>query len=282
MNKLMGINTGIIKSATGVLALALKAHSASGSESLIYLPPDRLQSLLFAVFSSYRRLQMMFREDAESVREQVIAQSEALNSRIPVVTLDEVQQPDVALRTIDFVMKPYQEWVTFLFFLQNDSVVAIDLALTQMEYLLGLLLTTIQKTEDRQFISLALRENDFIPFYTVDFMPANGEGIKYNQFDVPAWKSAALDDFYSLLIVQDNGDIPCGVIIKAVPGIEPSRVNAIGELLLNNNSLLIPYRQHTMTFEYEKMDPAATVEERESLLKAHIKHRQAKIDLSAR
>ncbi|HDT5918631.1 TPA: hypothetical protein QHC73_005968, partial [Raoultella ornithinolytica] len=145
MNKLMGINTGIIKSATGVLALALKAHSASGSESLIYLPPDRLQSLLFAVFSSYRRLQMMFREDAESVREQVIAQSEALNSRIPVVTLDEVQQPDVALRTIDFVMKPYQERVTFLFFLQNDSVVAIDLALTQMEYLLGLLLTTIQK-----------------------------------------------------------------------------------------------------------------------------------------
>lgn len=93
MNKLMGINTGIIKSATGVLALALKAHSASGSESLIYLPPDRLQSLLFAVFSSYRRLQMMFREDAESVREQVIAQSEALNSRIPVVTLDESSSP---------------------------------------------------------------------------------------------------------------------------------------------------------------------------------------------
>ncbi|HAT1648548.1 TPA: hypothetical protein I8Y12_004498 [Raoultella planticola] len=282
MNKLVGINTGIIKSATGVLAMALKVRSASDAESLIYLPPDRLQSLLFAVFSGYRQLQMMFQEDAEGIREQVIAQSEALNSRIPVVTLDEVQQPDIALRTIDFVMKSNQERVTFLFFLQNDSVVAVDLALTQMEYLLGLLLTTIQKTEDREFISLALRENDFIPFYTVDFMSANGEGVKYNQFNVPSWKSAALDDFYSLLIVQDNGDIPCGIIIKAVAGLEPSRANEIAELLLNNNSLLISCQQQTITFEYEKMDPATTVEERESLLRAHIKHRQAKIDLSAR
>lgn len=196
------------------LALALKAHSASGSESLIYLPPDRLQSLLFAVFSSYRRLQMMFREDAESVREQVIAQSEALNSRIPVVTLDEVQQPDVALRTIDFVMKPYQERVTFLFFLQNDSVVAIDLALTQMEYLLGLLLTTIQKTEDRDFISLALRENDFIPFYTVDFMPANGEGIKYNQFDVPAWNPPRWTIFIHCLSCRIMVIFRAGLLLK--------------------------------------------------------------------
>ncbi|HAT1578242.1 TPA: hypothetical protein I8Y25_004691 [Raoultella ornithinolytica] len=281
MNKLQGINTGIIQSEQGVLALVLKAQSAASADILMYLPPERVQALIFAVFSCYRSLQLMHCKDPQGVRAQAIAEAESFNNHVPIVTLDEIQRPDASLRVDDFVMKSRQHHVNFLFFLQNDDIVSLDLALPQMEYLLNLLLATVQKTEDTYFISRTLQENDFIPFYTVDFMPAGGDGVKYNQFNVPTWKSAVFGDFYSLVIILDNGEIPCGIIIKAVPELEPNRAKAIGELLLNNNTLLAPYRGRTVSFDYEKMDLAASEEEKEKLLRAHIKHRQEKIVASA-
>ncbi len=280
MNILTGINSGIIKSPNAVLALALKMQSVLSAEALVYLPPDRVQDLVFAVFSGYRRLQMLFREDPESIRARTIADTERLNNRTLTVTLDEIQNPNVALRVTDFVMKDGQEKVTFLFFLQNDEVISVDLTVTQMEFLLNLLLATIHKTGDAAFISLALQANDFIPFYTVNFANIDSSGINYNKFNVPAWKLSAFSDFYSLVMIGDDGDIPCGAIIKALPGLEASRIKAIGELLLNNNPLLAPYRQRALAFECQKIDPQIREEELEKLLRAHIQHRTTQMSPS--
>nr|VUD32912.1 secretion ATPase [Raoultella sp. NCTC 9187] len=158
MNILTGINSGIIKSPNAVLALALKMQSVVSAEALVYLPPDRVQDLVFAVFSGYRRLQMLFREDPESIRARTIADTERLNNRTLTVTLDEIQNPNVALRVTDFVMKDGQEKVTFLFFLQNDEVISVDLTVTQMEFLLNLLLATIHKTGTRRLFPWPCRQ----------------------------------------------------------------------------------------------------------------------------
>ncbi|GEM_PF-1521474 len=280
MNILTGINTGIIKSPDAVLALALKMQSVLIAETLMYLPPDRVQDLVFAVFCGYRRLQMVFREDPESIRARTIADTERLNNRTLSVTLDEIQNPNVALRVTDFVMKYRQDKVTFLFFLQNEEVISVDLTVTQMEFLLNLLLATIHKTGDAAFVSLALQANDFIPFYTVDFANIGSSGVNYNKFNVPAWKFSAFSDFYSLVMIQEDGDIPCGAIIKALPELEPSRIKAIGELLVNNNPLLAPYRQRTLAFACEKIAPEVREEEMEKLLRAHIQHRVTKMSPS--
>nr|VUD32913.1 Uncharacterised protein [Raoultella sp. NCTC 9187] len=97
---------------------------------------------------------------------------------------------------------------------------------------------------------------------------------------MPAWKLSAFSDFYSLVMIGDDGDIPCGAIIKALPGLEASRIKAIGELLLNNNPLLAPYRQRTLAFECQKIDPQIREEELEKLLRAHIQHRTTQMSPS--
>ncbi len=278
MGIVTGINTGIIKSPQGVLAIVLKSSSAPATEHLLYLPPDQLQEMMFATCSCYRSLQKMHQHDPERIRDKVMADTQALSANIPAVTLDEIHNPLIDLRVTSFVMKHGQDRVHFLFFLQNGEEVALELTLTQMEYVLNVLLGTVRHAQEAHLTSLCLGANDFMPFYTVDFRNAQHEGIKYHQFNVPEWKSIVFDHYYSVIGIQHDGDITCGAIIKAGPALAHSRAENIGHFLLRNNSLLLPYQQKVAKFDCTLLDIPGNEGSLELLLRAHLEHRNLKLN----
>ncbi|NIY47835.1 YjeJ family protein [Cedecea colo] len=278
MGVLTGINTGIIKSPKGVLAIVLKASSTPAIEHLLYLPPDRLQELMFATCSCYRSLQMMHQHEPERIKNKVVADTQALSNNIPGVTLDEIHNPLIERRVTSFIMKHRQDNVRFLFFLQNDEVVTLELTLTQMEYVLTMLLSTVRNAEDAWLTSVCLDANDFTPFYTVDFSNAQHAGIKYQQFDVPDWKSAVFEHYYSIIATQHDGNITCGAIIKAGPALDNSRAGKIGQFLLQNNSLLLPYQKEIAKFDCMMLNVPGNEGDLDRLLRAHLEHRTMKLN----
>lgn len=277
MNHLLGLNTGIIKSPQGVVVIALKFITSAQSQQLVYLPPDQLQSVLFAVFNCYRTLQQLHQQSPEQVREFVIAQTQALSENIPAFTHEEVNTPDIEYRVTDFIMKQRDGRINFLFFLQNGDVITLELAYTQMEYIMSLFLTTIQNADDAQLTALCLSTNDFLPLYTVDFSGSEGQGIRYNQFSQPEWKTGVFNVFHSIVFIQPDKTIACGAIVKAAAGFEPGRVENIAQYLLQNNTLLSPYKDFRMTIDHVCLDVSSDEGNLDSLLRVHMAHRTAKM-----
>ncbi len=278
MSILTGINTSIIKSPKGVFAIALKASCVPATEHLLYLPPNQLQELMFATCSCYRTLQMMHQQDPEPIREKVVADAQALSVNIPPIALDETHSPQIDLRVTSFVMKHRQDKVRFLFFLQNSEVVTLELTLTQMEYVLSVLISTVQNAQDEYLTSLCLGSNDFIAFYTVDFINAQHEGIKYHQFNLPDWKTTVFEHYYSMIGIQHDSNITCGAIIKAGPALDPNRAENIGQYLLRNNALLLPYQEKIAKFDCILLNIAGDEGTLDSLLRAHLAHRTVKLN----
>lgn len=278
MNQLTGLNTGIIKSPQGVVAIALKFTTHSQGQQLVYLPHEQFQSLLFATFSGYRTLQQLHQRIPESVRDLVIAHTQALSGNIPPFAPEEVNSLNIGLRVTEFVMKQRQDKSNFLFFLQNGEVITLKLDYTQMEYVLSLLLNTIQTTDDERLAAFYLSANDFLPLYTVDFTGGAGKGINYNQFPSPEWKSAVFDTFHSIIYIQPEGTISCGAIIKAASTFEPGRIEKIARLLLQNNSMLSPYKDHVMTIDHARLDIPSSEGVQDRLLRTHLAHRTGKMN----
>lgn len=278
MTLLTGINTGIIKSPKGVLAIVVKATTSSTAEQLLYLPPDRVQELMFALCGGYRALQRLHQACPETITAQVQKETLAMSASVPSVTPDEVHNPILALRVTDLVMKLRENNVTLLFFLQDSSVVTLELALTQMEFMLNVFVTTIQNTQDALFIAMCSGANDFVPLYTVDFTQEKGKGINYNQFTIPDWKSRICPWLYSVIALQRDGAIPCGIIIKTGQALDPGRAEAIGQLLLRSNGLLMPFEESVSAFDCMRLDLQAGEESTETLLRAHLKHRVMKLN----
>lgn len=273
MSLLTSFNSGYIKSPEGVLAIVIKAATTSDAEQSIYLPPNQLAELIFALSSCYRSLQKMYLEDPEGIKEKVIADGKTLNANVPVFTHDELHNPKIELRVNDFVLKNKDDRAALLFFLQNGSVLTIEFSLTQVEYLLTLLITTIKSTEDNNLAFLCLSTNDFIPLYCVNFINPEGEGIKYQQFSVPSWKAEVYECFYSIIGQQHDGNVTCGVIIKTDAGLEQARAENIGQILVQNNSLLSAYKDKIAKFDCRLLNISAGEESLERLLRAHVEHR---------
>lgn len=273
MSLLAFFNTGYIKTPEGVLAIVLKAGTLPDAEHLIYLPPKQLEELIFALSSCYRSLQKMYLEDPDGIKEKVIADGKLLNANVPVLTHDELHNPKIDLRANEFILKNKDNQPALLFFLQNGSVVTIDFSLTQVEYLLTLLITTIKNTEDNNLAFLCLTTNDFIPLYCVNFINPEGKGIKYQQFSVPAWKAEIYEYYYSIIGQQHDGNVTCGVIIKADAGLEQGRAESIGQMLVQNNSLLSAYQDKIAKFDCRLLNISAAEESLERLLRAHVEHR---------
>ncbi|MBK4716859.1 MULTISPECIES: YjeJ family protein [Tenebrionibacter/Tenebrionicola group] len=280
MNQLTGLNTGIIKSPQGVVAIALKIAAQSRSQQRLYLPPDQLQSVLFATFNVYLILRQLHQQSPESVQAGVLASSKALSENIPAIDPDEVNKPDIDYRVTDFVMKRKPDNVHFLFFLKNGEVIALQLACVQVEYLLNVLLSTIRNADDAQLTALCLSANDFLPFYTVDFSGGEGRGINYNPFSPPAWKTALFNTFHSIIYRQPDGRLPCGAIIKSASTFNPGRIEAIAQFLLLNNALLTPYKHRKMTIDHAQLTIPAGEESLDRLLRSHLAHRNTKLTLS--
>lgn len=278
MGVLTGINTGIVKSPKGVLAVVLKTSSTPAIEHLLYLPPDQLQELMLATCSCYRSLQMMHQHESERTKDKVVAATQALSNNMPTVTLNEIQNPLIELRVTSFMMEHRQDNLHFLFFLHNGEVVTLELTLPQMEYVLTMLLGTIRNAEDACLTSVCLGANDFTPFYTVDFSNAQHEGIKYHQFKVPDWKSRIFEYYYSIIAIQHDGNITCGAIIKAGPALDNSRAGNIGQYLLRHNSLLSPYQEEIAKFDCIMLNVPGNEGGLERLLRAHLEHRTVKLN----
>lgn len=278
MNQLTGMNTGIIKSPQGELVITLKFATNARSQQLVYLPPDQLQSMLFATFSGYCALQHLYRQTPDPVREQVIICTQMLGENIPAILPDEVNNPRVERWVTDFVMKQRHEKIIFLFFLKNGEIITLELAYAQMECVLGFLLTTVQNASDAQLKVLCLSANDFLPLYTVDFISSGGQGINYNQFSPSEWKLGVFNTFHSIVFIQPDGIISCGAIIKAAVAFEPERIENIAQFLLHNNTLLSPYKDHTMTIDHVRLDVPANEGSLERLMRSHLSHRTAKMN----
>lgn len=272
MNKLNGINLGIIKSPQGVLAIALKI-STQQRQQLIYLPPEQLKSVFFACFWGYRHLQKLHDKMPESIREQVIASTQALNSHTLSFSDEELSSPKIDLRVTDFVMKQQQDSINYIFFLQDDNIITLELMFTQMEYVLSAMLTTIQTAEDEALMQLCLNSNDFLPLFTVDFDNGENKGINYNQFSPPKWQLDAFDTYHSVVYIQPDGKISCGFIFKAASFIELARIENIAQFLLYNNGLLTRYKDHKMTINHAYLDISPDEGTMDSLFRAHLAHR---------
>ncbi|WP_434586694.1 YjeJ family protein [Klebsiella sp. R390] len=276
MNTLTGINSGIIKSPQGVVAIALKASCASGAEHLLYLPPNQMRELMFAISACHRALLENYQTEPEVVKAQVTAATNILSANPPVITLEEVQNPQVELRVTNFIFKQNKGKPTFLFFLQNEGVVSIELSLAQIEFIITLFLISIRKSDDEGFITLMTGANDFIPLYTTAVSTTQGGGLTYHRFNIPEWKIGVLACFYSLIFIQQDGHVPCGIIFKAGDTLEPSRAENIGTLFLSGNTLLAPYKTQSMHVDCVKLD--VNEDNMESLLRAHFNHRATKLN----
>jgi len=277
MNMLKGINTGVINSANGVPVIALKIIDSGDSEQLLLLPPDQLQEVMFALFSCYRSLHRIYQQSPDQIREQVNANSQTLSTNVPAISLDEVQSISAERCVTNFVLKQRQDRINFLFLLQNDENLLLALDYTQIEYVLSLLANTIQNAGNEQLMALCLTMNDFIPLYVTTFNKGENEGIDYNQFSVPDWKSETFDTFHSILFIQPDGAIACGAIIKAEPAFPAGRIEFIAQILLQNNKMLVPYKNHTMIIDHTRLDIPVGDESMEKLLRAHIAHRTKKL-----
>lgn len=278
MDILTGINAGFIKSQNGaVVAIALKVATVQMSTHLIYLPPEQLREVMFAACNCYRELQMMHHADPEKTKNQVMADSLALKENAPEIILDELQNPHMELCVTEFVLKRRENKVRFLFFLRNGDVPALELTLTQIEYVLNTLVYTVQQTEDAKLASYCLSDNDFSPFYAIDFNNNGKPGVKYQKFNVPDWKDTIYDSFYSILYIQGDGHINCGAIIKAGSELESGRAENIGMTLLQRNSYLMPYQKEVTKIDYAKLNIPGNEGSMERLIRTHIEHRNNRI-----
>jgi len=277
MSTLIGANAGIIQSPMGFLAIALKITDDSGYNKLIYLPPDQLQSLFFAIINCYRKLTMLNIQSPELIKPQVIQATRELNNNIPTVTADELNNPVASLRVIDFILHQRKDSASLLFFLEGGETVLVVSKYTQFEYLLSLLLNTIHSTGDETLERICLNSSDFILCYTVDFGSLGNKGISYNQFSVPDWKSDMFDTFHSIIYIQDDGSIPCGVIIKSEANFASGRIDNIGQLLLDSQTLLAPYRHLDMHVDHLPLAISADERNMDTMFRAHLAHRQAKL-----
>lgn len=276
MNILTGINTSIINSPKGVTAIAVKTNTTN-SKQLIYLPLDQLQEVMFAVFGCYRTLHRHYQQSPEQIRNRVNTHAQVLSTNIPEFSLDEMQNPNSGRCVTGFELKQRQEQIHFLFLLQNEENLVLVLAYTQIEYVLSLMVKTLQRAGNEPLLGLCLSMNDFVPFYVTDFSHLESQGINYHQFSVPDWKSALFDTFHSILFILPAGAIPCGAIIKSTPELATGRLEFISQLLLQNNSLLAAHQHPGMAIEHSKLDIPAGEESMARLLRAHAAHRTMKM-----
>lgn len=276
MNTLKGVNAGVIKTAEGVPVIALKMSDSSDSESLILLPPGQLQEVMFAMFSGYRSLLQRYQQSPEQIQEQVKNDSQLLSTNVPEISADELNI-NIERCVTSFAPKLRQDRINLLFLLQNGENAFIALTYTQIEYVLSVLIKTLQSAENEQLVMLCLTMNDFIPLYVTSFNEDGDKGINYNQFTPEEWKSELFNTYHSLLFIQPDGKIPCGAIIKADPEFPEGRIEFIGQILLHNNSQLKQYQEQKMTVVRTRMNIPAGEENQERLLREHIAHRTTKL-----
>lgn len=213
---IMGVNTGVILQNDKFAALALKIKHPKSKQSLLFFPLVALKDLLLGLEHRLTLQAASAGKAKEQQRKAIDSTTKKMQSHIPAIDVDELQNADIGQRVNKVELRENSEnELVFVFSLQCGETFKLGINAQQIELLVTAIIHAINNAGMRD-VALSLSSIlDFLPLYDAEFL--SDGNIAYDTYFQDEWKQALFIHHHALVYhyTDENGEVQYGgTVIK--------------------------------------------------------------------
>ena len=232
-----GINTAPIIQDDRLFLMSFKFKDSSNNERMCFMQIPTLIDFLLILRGCASRVGQRLATQGEDYKAKYVADNEWLANNIPLITQEEVMQPDPGNLVMSIAPKLSQDHFSLIAVLHNEHVITIEIDDTQAEFVLLAVRKAIEYIKDDETLRMIGTFMDFMVLLDVDL--SNISNLKYNELKHEPWKQYFFAKYIAILYCfeTENGkQLLAGNIIKI--NVEPDSPQA--ENILQKIASLTP------------------------------------------